>query len=251
MSFTTTPAGLSSAASTDRPRTLRQRLVTDAPTRVFHALFAFSFLGAWLTAEGERLRALHITLGYTMAGLLVARVLWGVFGPRHARLAPMVRKLQGLRGWFDQALRQGSPTAVPRQHWALGTSLVMTAALLALMAFIVPLTASGYAVDHEIGGDWLSEIHEFFGNGVLWLVLAHLGLLALGIALRRRNLALSMWSGRQEGAGPDLVKRPLRGVAVLVVVAVLGWWTWSWVDAPNGLIPIAKVIQKLERLQQR
>ena len=64
------------------------RLMIDAPTRMFHWLFALSFLGAYLTADGERWRMLHVTLGYTMAGLLVFRVLYGLFGPRQASLGP-------------------------------------------------------------------------------------------------------------------------------------------------------------------
>jgi len=54
------------------------RLVTDAPTRMYHWLLALSFVGAYLTADGERWRALHVTLGYTMAGLLAFRVLYGL-----------------------------------------------------------------------------------------------------------------------------------------------------------------------------
>jgi hypothetical protein len=121
----------------------------------------------------------------------------------------------------------------------------MTAALLALMAFVVPLTASGWTVYNDIGGEWLSEVHEFFGNGLLMLVLAHLGLLALASWLRRRNLAMPMLNGRQEGAGPDLVRQPQRAVAALVLVAVLGWWTWSWLDAPQGLVPPGALSQLL------
>ena len=69
--------------------------MVDAPTRVFHWLFALSFLGAYLTADGERFRLLHVTLGYTMAGLLVFRVLYGLLGPRQAGLALLWRKLSG------------------------------------------------------------------------------------------------------------------------------------------------------------
>ena len=69
------------------------RLVTDAPTRMYHWLLPLSFVGAYLTADGERWRALHVTLGYTMAGLLAFRVLYGLFGPRHARLGLMLRRL--------------------------------------------------------------------------------------------------------------------------------------------------------------
>ncbi|MDP2988857.1 cytochrome b/b6 domain-containing protein, partial [Hydrogenophaga sp.] len=60
------------------------RLVIDAPTRMFHWLFALSFVGAYITADGERWRLLHVTLGYTLAGLLAFRVLYGLFGPRQA-----------------------------------------------------------------------------------------------------------------------------------------------------------------------
>lgn len=42
-------------------------LVWDSPVRVFHWLMVALFAGAWLTAEGERWRLLHATLGYTMA----------------------------------------------------------------------------------------------------------------------------------------------------------------------------------------
>ena len=67
------------------PSVVPSRLVTDAPTRMFHWLFALSFVGAYLTADGERWRLLHVTLGYTMAGLLGFRVLYGLLG--HALLA--------------------------------------------------------------------------------------------------------------------------------------------------------------------
>ncbi|MDP3829273.1 MAG: cytochrome b/b6 domain-containing protein, partial [Polaromonas sp.] len=71
------------------------RRVTDAPTRMFHWLFALSFLGAYVTADGESWRLLHVTLGYTMAGLLVFRVLYSLLGPRQAGLGLMWRKLAG------------------------------------------------------------------------------------------------------------------------------------------------------------
>lgn len=51
------------------------RRVVDAPTRAFHWLFALCFVGAYLTADSESWRLMHVTLGYTLAGLLVFRVL--------------------------------------------------------------------------------------------------------------------------------------------------------------------------------
>ena len=38
------------------------RRVNDAATRTFHWLFAFSFIGAYLTADFERLRGVHVNV---------------------------------------------------------------------------------------------------------------------------------------------------------------------------------------------
>ena len=104
-----------------------------------------------------------------------------------------------------------------------------------LLAVIAPLTLSGLGVYRQrAGGDWLEEVHEFFGNGmlVLVLVLAHIGVV-LGLSLlRRRNLVAPMLTGRTAGAEPDLVKRSYTGVAALLLVAVLAFWAWQWQTAP-------------------
>ena len=65
-----------------KPASSRGRRVVDAPIRMFHWLFALSFVGAYVTADGERWRAMHVTLGYLFAGLLVLRVLYGAFVSR-------------------------------------------------------------------------------------------------------------------------------------------------------------------------
>jgi len=61
--------------------------VWDLPVRLFHWLFALSFLGAFVTAESERLRDVHVVLGYTMLALIAFRLLWALVGSRYARLS--------------------------------------------------------------------------------------------------------------------------------------------------------------------
>lgn len=91
-----------------------------------------------------------------------------------------------------------------------------------ILVSIVPLTLSGYAVWDEWGGEWLEEVHEFFGNAMLMVVLVHVGLIALLSALRRKNQALPMLTGRVPGPGPDLAKHNHRALAALVLACVLG-----------------------------
>ena len=71
-------------ASSSRPQGDRP-LIWDAPVRMFHWLAVLCFAGAYLTAESERWRLAHVTLGYTLAGLVAFRLVWGFMGTTHAR----------------------------------------------------------------------------------------------------------------------------------------------------------------------
>lgn len=221
-----------------------RRWVTDAPTRMFHALFAVSFALAWITGDSEQWRALHVTLGYTMAGLLAFRVVYGFVGPRPARWSSLARRLAGWPSWLrtvTAGLRRGG-TAVP---WRQGQNLLMAAAMAALMLLLAPLALSGYATYAEWGGrigssagEWLEEVHEAFANVMLALVLLHVGLIALMSIVRRQNQARPMLSGRVPGAGPDLVPAQRRWLAGSLLVAVFAFGAWQWSESPNGLLPL-------------
>ena len=65
--------------------------------RMFHWLFALCFIGAYASADGERWRMLHVTLGYTLVGLLAFRLVYGLVGPRQARLSLLWRTLAACR----------------------------------------------------------------------------------------------------------------------------------------------------------
>jgi cytochrome b len=220
MNTTLTPAG-----ATVAPTTPPSRRVTDAATRTFHWLFALSFAGAWLTAESERWRLVHVTLGYTLAGLLAFRLVWGLVGPRPARLSTLWRKLAALPGWLE-GWRTGQPNGRQAQN------LLMAGTIALLLLAVVPLTLSGYATYEEWGGErvgeWLEELHELFANGMLALVGLHLALIAALSGLRGSNLARPMLTGRVTGPGPDLIARPMAVVAALVALgvalAVLAFW---------------------------
>lgn len=225
------------------PTATPTRRTVDAPTRMFHWLLALSFLGAYVTAEAERWRALHVSLGYAMAGLLVFRLAYAFFGPPTLRLAALgaramapVRWLRGLGSgvvdWSAQ-LRQVSPLV-------LGLSMVL------LLGLIVPLAASGIVVFHD-GPEWMEEVHEFLANVMLATVIAHLGVLLLESIRRRRNLAGPMITGRIEGRGPDLVKHNRVWLATALLAAVLAWFAWEWQASPNGLLPTDAGRSRVER----
>lgn len=216
---------------TERPT----RLVTDAPTRMFHALFAGSFIGAFVTADSEHWRLVHVTLGYLFAGLLGFRVLYGLFGPRHARLSLLVRRLTSAPAWLRSLKQTGSWRDI---KWRQGQNLAVAAAIVLMLLLVIPLTLSGYATWNEwgdmLGGDWPEELHEVLANAFLAIVLAHVALIAVLSVMRRQNQALPMLTGRVAGEGSSPVKDNKAWLAVVLLLAAVGFSAWQMQSAPDG-----------------
>lgn len=202
--------------------------VWDAPVRVFHWLMALSFAGAWLTAESDRWLTVHVTLGYTMAGLVVFRLLWGVMGTRHARFSDFVRGPAAVARYLQSLLR-GRPEHHAGHNPAGGWAVL---ALLALAALTVLL---GWATLQRLGGHWTEEAHEAVASLMLAVVAVHVGGVLLGSWLHRENLVRAMLTGRKTGDPADGIRSVARVVGVLLMVAVLGFWYLQWQQAPDGL----------------
>lgn len=218
-SVSTLPRAVGSALT---PSTGRR--VVDAPTRAFHWLFAASFLGAFVTGDSETWRSVHVALGYLMPALLGFRLLYGIAGPRYARLAPTWRKLAGLPAWL-RSMRHGRWFA--DVDWRHGENLLIALLVVAMLVAVVPLALSGIVVYEEWGGDWLEEVHEFFGNAFLALAGAHVAALVGSSVLRRRNRMVPMITGRASGSGPDLVRSNRTWLAVLMCIASIGFVAWQ------------------------
>src|SRR6185369_8219848 len=62
--------------------------VWDRFVRAFHWLLVLAFTVAFLSEDGPDL--VHLVAGFVVAGLVVARVIWGFVGPPHARFGDFV-----------------------------------------------------------------------------------------------------------------------------------------------------------------
>lgn len=210
-----------------------QTLVWDLPTRVFHWLLAASFAGAYLTSEGERLRDVHMLLGYTAAGLVAFRVLWGLVGTRYARFSSFPLSPRAVVDYL-RSLLSGSP-----RHY-LGHNPAGSWAILAMLALLAGTALTGWANAVEIGPEWLEDVHEALGNATLALVLVHVGAVIASSVLHRENLPRAMVTGRKSGAGPAAAGA--RGVVAVALVAVLVAF-WSGAIPAPGLAPGKSLVQ--------
>ena len=201
-------------------------LVWDAPVRVFHWLIVATFAGAYLTAESEHWRLLHVTLGYTMAGLVVFRILWGLVGTRYARFSDFLRGPATVAQYVRATLR-GQP-----QHFT-GHNPAGAVSIVALLVLALVISASGWAIFNDKGGDWLSQLHAGATSVMLIVVAVHVAGVLLASWMHHENLVGSMVTGRKPGNPQDSVRSAWRSVAVLMLLAVSAFWSWQWHNAPS------------------
>lgn len=200
-------------------------LVWDLPVRLFHWLLVACFAGAWLTAESEHWRLLHVTLGYTMAGLVAFRLLWGLVGTRHARFASFVRGPRAAWRYLRSLV-----SARPEHH--AGHNPAGALAIVALLGLIAVTAASGWATYSELGGEWLEEVHEAAANLLMAVVVVHLLGVLIGSLVHRENLVRSMLTGRKPVPAGEGIERRWGALAALLLAAVLGFWWLQWQTAP-------------------
>ena len=198
--------------------------VWDAPTRVFHWLLVFCFAGAYLTAESERWSLVHVTLGYTLGGLIAFRLLWGMVGTRYARFSSFVQGPAAVLR-YAKSMAVGSP-----KHF-VGHNPAGAVAIVLLIVAGIAIVATGYATYNDIGGEWLSEVHEAAANTMLVLVGIHIAGVVVASWLHKENLARAMVTGFKQGQAAQGIHRVWVSVAVLLLAAVLAFWYVQWAAA--------------------
>ncbi|MEQ1439699.1 cytochrome b/b6 domain-containing protein [Fontimonas sp. SYSU GA230001] len=192
-------------------------LVWDLPTRVFHWLLALCFIGAYALAEQDDWRLVHATLGFTFGALILFRAVWGLVGSRHARFSSFHYGPSAVWSYL-RGLARGEP-----QHYT-GHNPAGSWAIYALLALGLGTALSGYAHLHELGGEFVGELHEVLGNATLALAVIHVLGVIVSSALHRENLARGMITGHKLGEPGEAIERPHPLLGAALLAAVLAFW---------------------------
>lgn len=192
-------------------------LVWDVPTRVFHWLLVLSFVGAYLTAESELDRDIHVVLGYTLLGLLVFRLLWGVFGTRYARFRSFLFKPGEIMA-YSLSMLKGKPA-----HY-LGHNPLGSVSVWLLLGLGILSGVSGVLSFQDIGGDAVEEVHELVSDAMLAVVLIHIVGVVVSSVLHRENLVRSMVTGFKSAEPDQGIRRSYLWLGILLLAAVVAFW---------------------------
>lgn len=166
----------------------RPTRVWDPFVRIFHwSLVSCVVLNFFVFDDGD---TVHVWLGYTATALVVARIVWGFVGSRHARFGDFFPTPTRLR--HHLAGLRSSERAVPEGHNPFGALM-----MLALMALVLGLGASGWmlTLDAYWGAEWLEEVHEALASTLIALAGLHAASAIVIGRLERTNLVGAMITG--------------------------------------------------------
>jgi cytochrome b len=196
---------------------MRQILVYDLPTRLFHWLFAGFFLTAFAIAnlvDDESARfSLHMIAGLGMVFVVVLRLVWSLVGTRHARVTDLALNPVQLFGYFKSMFSGGG------KRW-IGHNPASSWAAVVMVGLALGLGTTGYLMATGGENDALKEAHELMANAFFVVVLLHLGGVLAHVLRHRDHLQTTMVTGRKPTADagePAVRARPLAGFAFLAL----------------------------------
>lgn len=211
--------------------------VWDPLVRVFHWSLVLAFATSYLTGdEWDDWGSVHEISGYMILGLVVFRIIWGFVGSKYARFSDFIYSPKTVIEYLKSLL-----TTHPKHY--LGHNPAGGWMVVILLACLLTTTVTGLKVladEHQegplaqlelqvpslisvaearrIGGEqaendekegdenespW-KEIHEFFANFTLFLVMVHILGVIVSSRLHKENLARAMITGNKTSNDTDL-----------------------------------------------
>lgn len=210
-------------------------LIWDIPVRLFHWLLVISLLASWYTSDGERgLIDYHLKLGYFILGLIIFRIIWGVFGTKYAKFSQFIPKRAALFNYLQNFKQEKNYTTVG--HNPLGglmvvfmLALILSQAISGLFMHDDVFTAGPY---YESASSSVQRFMSFIHNNVFDVIIIvsilHISAVFYYLLVKKANLILPMITGYK--ANSDGNKRGIKSSKVLLaliiilIVAIFLYW---------------------------
>ena len=209
--------------------------VWDPFVRIFHWSLFLSIIFQFVTAEEST--NLHVKCGYFIILLLLLRIIWGFIGSKHARFTDFVYPPKDILAYLAKVFKRNPKHYMG--HNPAGGAMVITLIVVLLLTAITGLKAYGtegkgplahqtagmilkaYAdeEDHEEneyetdehsgapesseGDEFWEEIHEFFANVLIFLIVLHIVGVIVSSYIHKENLILAMITGKKKSPEPN------------------------------------------------
>jgi len=224
--------------------------IYDLPTRMFHWLFAGSFLTAFTIAkvvdDESAVFSLHMLAGLIMGFTVILRIVWSFVGSKHARFSDFSLQPRQLLAYL-KAVVTGQKVI-----WA-GHNPASSWAAIAMMGLAAGLTLTGILMAADIRAEFLEDVHEFMADAFIFVVIAHIAGVVLHSMQYRDQLAKSMVTGVKSGLAESTAAVPaykLAGVIFLLLTLSFGSYLWQNYQQNTGTLSLFGIQLQLQSIEQ-
>jgi cytochrome b len=201
---------------------IQQIKVWDSFVRIFHWSLASLFLLAYVTEDD--FLDFHVVAGYLILGLIALRLIWGLIGSRYARFRDFVKSPAEVKSYLKSVLLFRAKRYIG--HNPAGGMMVVALLLsisMALFSGMLTYGATEFAgpLAGWVGGvsdnraDMFEEVHEFFANFTVLLVVLHVAGVVVASLQHRENLVRSMIDGYKQDEVPTPNPQPVHSKEVM------------------------------------
>ncbi|BAQ16043.1 cytochrome b/b6 domain-containing protein [Methyloceanibacter caenitepidi] len=175
-------------------------VVWDPIVRIFHWTVVAAFIVAYLVEDPH---VVHVWAGYVIAAMLIARVIWGLVGSKHARFSDFLYSPSTTFAYVRDLLRRKGKRYLGHSPGGgyMIVALIVMLALTGVAGLIV------YGGDENAGplagmvtkqtAEQFEEVHEVLANITLALILVHISAVLFASFAHHENLARSMVTGKK------------------------------------------------------
>lgn len=205
--------------------------VWDISVRIFHWALVLSMGFLWYSGEeGGNIMLWHMYIGYTLLGLVIYRLCWGVYGSYYARFNTFLASPKTIFHYL-KALKSGQPTHY-LSHNPLGGWMALLLMILVAVQASTGLFSSDDILTEGPLYSWVSSatastltgIHKLNFNLLLLCAGLHIGAVLIH-RLKGENLVKPMLTGQK--SAPNATAHPVpygRMIfTVLIAAAPVVW----------------------------
>jgi len=179
--------------------------VWDPLVRAFHWLLVIGFFTAYFTEDD--FLTVHVYAGYTVLALILVRLVWGFIGSRNARFSSFVTAPRVAWQYVKDTLMFRAKRYLG--HNPAGGAMIVLLLISLLITTMTGLAAYGASETAgplagwlgnigETGEDVIKEVHEFFANFTVFLVVIHVAGVIFESLAHRENLVRAMVNGYKQ-----------------------------------------------------
>lgn len=159
----------------------------DILIRILHIIIMVAFVGAYFTGDSEDLHQVHMMFGYILLMSITTRIVWHFLSPRISNTAPFGIKKRSSMAFnaIKKPFSHANSVSIFSKNSIQLISIGLFQASIVFIFILIPVVvALGYGTEHFTYS--LRDLHSFFANLFLALVILHLSTLILNSILAKR-----------------------------------------------------------------